>query len=87
MDTPEYTVRGSEKNLITIEIPLDEYKELLIIKGKYEELKSQKEKTQIIDLNPIHTRDFPNLTQPIITYGDKSNEPLPETPYKITCSK
>ena len=26
---------------ITIEIPFEEYKELLIIKGKYEELKSQ----------------------------------------------
>lgn len=49
MDTHEYAIRGSEKNLITIEIPLDEYKELLIIKGKYEELKSQKEKTQTID--------------------------------------
>ena len=49
MDTHEYAIRGSEKNLIIIEIPLDEYKELLIIKGKYEELKSQKEKTQTID--------------------------------------
>ena len=85
MDTHEYVVRGSEKNLITIEIPLDEYKELLIIKGKYEELKSQKEKTQTIDWNSIHTRDFPTLTQPIVTYEDKPNEPLPESPYKITC--
>ena len=49
METHEYAVRGSEKNLITIEIPLDEYKELLIIKGKYEELKSQKEKPQTIN--------------------------------------
>lgn len=32
---------------ITIEIPFEEYKELLIIKGKYEELKSQR--TQTID--------------------------------------
>lgn len=29
------------KNQLTIEIPFEEYKELLIIKGKYEELKSQ----------------------------------------------
>ena len=29
-----------KKNPLTIEIPLEEYKELLIIKGKYEELKS-----------------------------------------------
>lgn len=85
MDTHEYAIRGSEKNLITIEIPLDEYKELLIIKGKYEELKSQKEKTQTIDWNPIHTKDFPTLTQPTITYGDRTNDPLPESQYKITC--
>lgn len=85
METHEYAVRGSEKNLITIEIPLDEYKELLIIKGKYEELKSQKEKPQTINWDPIHTKDFPILTQPTITYGDKTNESLPESPYKITC--
>lgn len=29
---------------LTIEIPFEEYKELLIIKGKYEELKSQQNK-------------------------------------------
>jgi len=31
-----------EKQPIMIEIPLEEYKELLMIKGKYEELKSQR---------------------------------------------
>ena len=81
------TIKTNNSLPITIEIPFEEYKELLIVKGKYEELKSQKEKIQTIDLNPIHIRDFPSLTMPTITYGDKSNEPLPETPYKITCSK
>ena len=43
------TIKTNNSLPITIEIPLDEYKELLIIKGRYEELKSQKEKTQTID--------------------------------------
>ena len=30
-----------EQTPLTIEIPFEEYKELLIIKGRYEELKSQ----------------------------------------------
>ena len=47
MEMHEYVVKGSKDNLITIEIPFEEYKELLIIKGKYEELKSQKEKPSI----------------------------------------
>lgn len=66
---------------ITIEIPFEEYKELLIIKGKYEELKSQK--IQTIDLHPSTIRE--PLTLPTITYGDRSNYPLPESPVKITC--
>ena len=41
METHEYMINGKDKNLITIEIPFEEYKELLIIKGKYEELKAQ----------------------------------------------
>ena len=79
------TIKTNNSLPITIEIPFEEYKELLIIKGRYEELKSQKEKTQTIDWNPVHIKDFPNLTQPSITYGDRTNEPLPESPYKITC--
>lgn len=52
-----------------ITIPMEEYKELLIIKGKYEKLKSQ----QI--LKPTYTgiRDL----------SEKYTEP--ESPYKITC--
>lgn len=53
----------------TIIIPLEEYKELLITKGKYEELKSDKS---------IST--FP--TYPNITY---LNSEVFKYPYKITC--
>jgi len=71
---------------LTIEIPFEEYKELLVIKGKYEELKSQQTfKIKDLDFYPVTRRE--PLTMPTITYGDRSNEPLPETPYKITCSK
>ncbi len=41
----------------TIVITMEEYKELLIIKGKYEELKSQKESQTIPTLSPVF-RDF-----------------------------
>ena len=43
------TIKTNNSLPITIEIPFEEYKELLIIKGRYEELKSQKEKAQTID--------------------------------------
>ena len=67
---------------ITIEIPFEEYKELLIIKGKYEELKSQ----SLIKWEP--TPVIQPVTIPTITYGgDKTTDPLPTPPYKITCSK
>jgi len=80
MDAHEYAIRGSEKNLITIEIPLDEYKELLIVKGRYEELKSQKYQT--IDWKPNTVRE--PLTIPTITYTEPK-DPLPGETYKITC--
>ena len=82
METHEYVISGSKDNLITIEIPFEEYKELLIIKGKYEELKSRQ--TIKIDYSPT----VQPLTMPTITYsGDKTIDPLPNSPYKITCSK
>ena len=56
-----------------ITIPMEEYKELLIIKGKYEELKSNQ-------APPLIFRE-PTLTRTI--YG--SGEQIPESPYKITC--
>ena len=53
----------------TITIPLEEYKELLVIKGKYEELKGKESVSA-----------FP--TYPNITY---LNSEVFKYPYKITC--
>lgn len=67
-----------EKNTITIEIPLEEYKELLTIKDKYEELKSQC--NQLTISSPLH---------PNITYLNTENSGIKkeEYPYKVTCEK
>lgn len=66
----------SEKQQI-IAIPLEEYKELLIIKGKYEE--SQKRKLIYWD-----GRKEDGTT--IIPQRElKTTDPLPGSPYKITC--
>ena len=54
-----------------ITISIEEYKELLIIKGKYEELKSQ----QVLKVNYPSTRNF----------MDKHK--ITEPPYKITCKE
>ena len=72
MEKHEYVVKGSKEILVTIEIPLEEYKELLMIKGRYEELKSQIYKHQ------------PSIT-PTIYRDIKITDPLPEQTYKITC--
>ena len=53
---------GRGLNVITI--PMEEYKELLIIKGKYEELKSQESyKKPYTSLSTL-TRDFPQYYNP-----------------------
>lgn len=52
-----------------ITISMEEYKELLIIKGRYEELKTKYTKLVV---------DKPNNI-----IGDANNIPI--TPYKITC--
>ena len=62
-------VQEIKKNPLTIEIPLEEYKELLIIKGKYEELKSM----------PVHPW---NPTK--ITWKQTGGELL-EPPHTVTC--
>lgn len=54
-----------------IEIPFEEYKELLIIKGKYEELKSQQ-------ITPL-------ISNPRITYTDLRKDI--KYPYEVTCDK
>ena len=52
-----------------ITISLEEYKELLMIKGKYEELKSM----------------YVPTTYPIITYRNFEQEKELKPPYTITC--
>lgn len=58
-----------------IKITMEEYKELLIIKGKYEELKSQQ------PIYPLKWNE-PTLTRTL--YG--SAEPLPENSNKVYCN-
>ena len=53
----------------TITISMEEYKELLMIKGKYEELRSL-------------YYSYPKST---ITYRDFNNEKELTPPYKVTC--
>lgn len=60
---------------LTIEIPFEEYKELLIIKSRYEELKSQQSIPWIV--NPKDTT---------ITYTNTKRQDKELTPpYKVTC--
>ena len=53
---------GRGLNVITI--PMEEYKELLIIKGKYEELKSQELYKKPCTNSPTLIRDFPQNYEP-----------------------
>ena len=53
----------------TITISLEEYKELLMIKGKYEELKSKQS----------------NQGLPNTILLKETKEELPKYPYKLTC--
>lgn len=63
-----------------ITIPMEEYKELLIIKGKYAELKSQQVKP-ILYREPKTVKEYEdNPLREIYT-----TDPLPKEPYKITC--
>lgn len=60
---------------LTIEIPFEEYKELLIIKGRYEELKSQQSIPWIV-----------NPKDATITYTNTKRQDKELTPpYKVTC--
>ena len=71
----EIKQKGVEKGTMEnkeITISMEEYKELLIIKGKYEELKSQQ---TIIKPNYILTRDL------------MKKHKITEPPYKITCKE
>ena len=52
------------RGLDVITIPMEEYKELLIIKGKYEELKSQELYKNPCISSPTLTGDFPSYYDP-----------------------
>lgn len=73
-----YPVKLNDKETITIS--LEEYKELLIIKGKYEELKKQQ---------PLIVYDgFKENGTTILPCKDiKTTDPILNPPYKITCNK
>lgn len=64
-----------------ITISMEEYKELLMIKGKYEELKSQQ--ITKVDLNNWNIKEVP-LTMPTY-YG--TGAPIPEELTRVTCNK
>jgi len=67
-----------------ITISLEEYKELLIIKGKYEELKAEKQ-------TPLIWSGFNENGTTILPCKDarelQTTDPLITPPYKITCKK
>jgi len=66
-------VQEVKQTPLTIEIPFEEYKELLIIKGRYEELKSQ--------------QNIPWTVRPngaTITYTKEQDKEL-TPPYQVTC--
>lgn len=72
-----------ETNPILIEIPLDEYKELLIIKGRYEELKDSSKGNCS---GPCHPTQLPTVRPTITwaTYNDDEDKKKAENPYKVT---
>ena len=63
----------------TIAISMEEYKELIMIKGKYEELKS-------LFPYPIHTYPKTNITYRDFKDPWKNEKDL-TPPYKITCEE
>lgn len=70
-----------DKNTIMIEVPLEEYKELLIIKGKYEELKESSKPHCTGPCKPNIWPTIPTFTW--TTYDDDSKK-RPEEDYKVT---
>lgn len=60
----------------TITITLEEYKELLIIKGKYEELKSKQSNQESKQSNQV----LPNTI-----LLKETKEEIPKYPYRVIC--
>lgn len=75
---PEETILKDINNTQQIiAIPLEEYKELLIIKGKYEEVQKSK---------LIYYDGYKEDGTTIIPQRElKTTDPLPGSPYKVTC--
>lgn len=75
---PEETILKDINNTQQIiAIPLEEYKELLIIKGKYEEVQKSK---------LIYYDGYKEDGTTIIPQREsKTGDPIPCSPYKITC--
>lgn len=64
-----------------VSITMEEYRDLLIIKGKYEELKEQTQPITIYD-------GFTENGTTILPCKDiKTTDPITNPPYKITCEK
>ena len=69
-----------------VTISMEEYKELLIIKGKYEELKSQTRQPIIWSgYNERGTTILPCRDTGDFQTHVSSGDPIPAPPYKITC--
>lgn len=61
-----------------ITIPMEEYKELLIIKGKYEEIRRIQKPLILYD-------GYTENGTTIIPCGDRTNDPIIKPQYKVTC--
>ena len=64
---------------LTVKISFEEYKELLITKGRYEELKSQQDK----ELTPPWTVNPRGTLNTYTNTKEQDKELTP--PYKVTC--
>lgn len=67
---------------ICIKISLKEYKELLIIKGKYEELKEIQKPLVVFDGKKDNVNVMPYPYREL-----QSTDPVIAPPYKITCKE
>jgi len=77
-----------EKDKIYIKISLEEYKELLIIKGKYEELSKINKPLIFHDGGFVKEKDGLIGNPTPIPYKEiHTTDPTIIPPYKITCNK
>lgn len=72
----------TEETQEMISIPMEEYNQLLIIKGRYEELKEQQTTLKWLTTPQPLTKEYGHNPFKEVYSSDK----LPEPPYKITCN-